>query len=121
MEQAERERIVAQVAVHLREGTVPMTDSTMQNPVAGYIDRAHTRLERERVSASQPSVIAFGAQLRNAGDFVTPTSMSTRCPTLPSSMCCFPTRSSSGRATIWSAGGCTRWPTTLNGGDCYRR
>lgn len=71
MEQAERERIVAEVAVHLREGTVPMTDSTTQNPVAGYIDRAHTRLERERVFASQQSVIAFGAQLRNAGDFVT--------------------------------------------------
>jgi phenylpropionate dioxygenase-like ring-hydroxylating dioxygenase large terminal subunit len=71
MEQLERERFVAEVAVHLRDGVVPMADATMENPVAAYTDAAHTRRERALVFDTQPMVLAVSAQVPNAGDFVT--------------------------------------------------
>lgn len=71
MEQLERERFVAEVAVHLREQVVPMAPSTMENPVASYTDAAHARRERTLVFDTQPMVIAASAQVPNAGDFVT--------------------------------------------------
>lgn len=69
MRQAERERVMVEIADLLGRESFPMTDRTQDNEVFRYTDPAYTQRELESVFTLNPRVIAVSGQVPDVGDF----------------------------------------------------